>query len=183
MPSKPGKSVADGASKVNGKNSVASLRYAHLQPIWSLSQGCPFCGRLKKTVRAPLNGALIGIQGSEVKYSSETEEGLATCCEPGSFTQPRVWEDPNNGATLGLHNLHHRSVRVQNWEFHFLDPPRALESLRSATGQCDDDTMGTICPRAAVGAAFSDHTSHQSLGFRDPFSGNDGVPLKGFAVI
>ena len=32
----------------------------------------------------------------------------------------------NSRSTLGLYNLHHRSIGVQNWEFHFLDPPRAL---------------------------------------------------------
>ena len=37
--------------------------------------------------------------------------------------QPRIlpepWEDPKHGSTLGLCNLHDRSIRVQNW-FQFL---------------------------------------------------------------
>ena len=31
-----------------------------------------------------------------------------------------------NGSTLGLYNPHQRSIRVQNWGFYVLDPPRAL---------------------------------------------------------
>ena len=44
------------------------------------------------------------------------------------FPEPR--EDPKNGSTLGLYHLHHRSIRVQNRGFSFLDPPWAL-GLRS----------------------------------------------------
>ena len=45
--------------------------------------------------------------------------------EPNSWN-PEPWEDPANSSTLEFHNLHQRSVSVQNWGFHFLDPPRAL---------------------------------------------------------
>ena len=38
--------------------------------------------------------------------------------------------NPKNGSTSGLYNLHQRSIRVQNWGFRFLDPPRALGCLR-----------------------------------------------------
>ena len=32
---------------------------------------------------------------------------------------PEAWEHPKNRSTLGLCNLHQRSIRVQNWGFHF----------------------------------------------------------------
>ena len=41
-------------------------------------------------------------------------------------TQGSGRKDPTHGSTLRLRNLHHRSIRVQNLGFHFLDPPRAL---------------------------------------------------------
>ena len=47
---------------------------------------------------------------------------------PAATPCPEPCENPKNGSTLGLHNLHHRSMRVQNWGFCFLDPPRALGS-------------------------------------------------------
>ena len=46
--------------------------------------------------------------------------------EPVKGQYPEPWEDPKNGSTLGLHNLHYRPIRVQNWGFWFLDSPRAL---------------------------------------------------------
>ena len=35
---------------------------------------------------------------------------------------------------ISLYNLHHKSIRVQHWGFHFLDPPRALGARASAAG-------------------------------------------------
>ena len=36
-------------------------------------------------------------------------------------------------SSLGLFNLHYRSIRVQNWGFYFLDPPgRAFALVRTA---------------------------------------------------
>ena len=39
---------------------------------------------------------------------------------------PRPWADPKSRTTLGFHNLHHRSARVQIWGIYFLDAPGAL---------------------------------------------------------
>ena len=41
-------------------------------------------------------------------------------------SNPEFWEDPKNGCTLRLYHLHHRNIRLQNWKFCFLDPPRPL---------------------------------------------------------
>ena len=35
-------------------------------------------------------------------------------------------EDPNSRSTLGFSNLHHKGIRIQNWGFYLLDPPRGL---------------------------------------------------------
>ena len=37
---------------------------------------------------------------------------------------PEPWENPKNGSTLGLDNLHCGAIRVQNWGVCFLDPTR-----------------------------------------------------------
>ena len=64
----------------------------------------------------------------------------APAAAPGVCKYPEPWEDPKHGSSLDsiiytieslesrirLHNLHHRSVGVQDWGFCFLDPPRAL---------------------------------------------------------
>ena len=39
---------------------------------------------------------------------------------------PEPLQDPKRRSTLGLYNLHHRSIRIQNWGLHFLDPPGRL---------------------------------------------------------
>ena len=39
---------------------------------------------------------------------------------------PHPWADPKSRSMLGFYNLHHRSIRVQNWGIYFLDPPRGL---------------------------------------------------------
>ena len=42
---------------------------------------------------------------------------------------PRAWEVPKNGSTLGLYNLHHKSIGAQNWGIYFLDPRGAPAAL------------------------------------------------------
>ena len=37
-----------------------------------------------------------------------------------------VYISKSSRSPLGLCNLHHKSIAVQNWGFHFLDPLRAL---------------------------------------------------------
>ena len=46
--------------------------------------------------------------------------------EPLVSVCPEPWEDPKNGSTSRLYNPHHRSIGVQNWGIHLLDPPKAL---------------------------------------------------------
>ena len=41
---------------------------------------------------------------------------------PSAALYPELWEDPQNGSTLELHNLHHRGIRVHDLGFCFLDP-------------------------------------------------------------
>ena len=36
---------------------------------------------------------------------------------------PDLWADPKSRFTFGFCYLHHRSIRVQNWEFYVSDPP------------------------------------------------------------
>ena len=36
-----------------------------------------------------------------------------------SIQDPEPGEDPQNGSTLTLYSLHHRSIRLQNWELCF----------------------------------------------------------------
>ena len=58
--------------------------------------------------------------GSKVLYLAF---GLLTApgiCLRSIHSEP--WEDQKTGSTLGLHNLHHRSIKVQILGFHFLDP-------------------------------------------------------------
>ena len=39
---------------------------------------------------------------------------------------PNPWADPKSRSISRFCNLHHRSIRVQNWGIYFLDPPRGL---------------------------------------------------------
>ena len=48
---------------------------------------------------------------------------------------PKPWEDPPHGSTLGLYNLHHRNIRVQNWGLYVLHPPRPLLFLSQGTSK------------------------------------------------
>ena len=50
----------------------------------------------------------------------------------GTTTYPDPWVDPKSRSTLRFCNLHHRSIRVQNWGLYFLDPPRGLGSNKTA---------------------------------------------------
>ena len=36
---------------------------------------------------------------------------------------PDPWADPKSRSPLQFQNLHHRSIRAQNWGTYFLDPP------------------------------------------------------------
>ena len=38
-------------------------------------------------------------------------------------------------STLGFHNLHHRSLRIQNWGLYFLDPVRGVRRIDTADGR------------------------------------------------
>ena len=71
---------------------------------------------------------------------------------------PDPWADPKHRSTLGFHNLHHESIRVQNSGFYFLDPPMALcWCTASLKGSCNKahfpTTLGTWTPLGAI--AFS----------------------------
>ena len=41
-------------------------------------------------------------------------------------TNPQPSADPKSGSTSGFCNLHHRSIRIQNWGIYILDPPGGL---------------------------------------------------------
>ena len=60
------------------------------------------------------------------KRRGRAAEAPSPRCVTQRATHPEPWKDPKNGSTLGLYNLHHRSITVQNWGFHFLDPSTAL---------------------------------------------------------
>ena len=47
---------------------------------------------------------------------------------------PNPWADPKSKSSLGVHNLHHGSIRMVNWGVYFLDLPRGLGSMWVACG-------------------------------------------------
>ena len=67
-------------------------------------------------------------------------------------------------------NLHHRSIRVQNWGFHFLDPPRLwLISESLPTRSCPVEA-------SIIGNILVPHGGFQESGVleTDPCNGNPG---------
>ena len=62
--------------------------------------------------------------------SSSTEDVqilVRSLSKLGDKHNPDLWADPKSRSTLGFHNLHHRSIGVQNRGFYLLDPPGAWE--------------------------------------------------------
>ena len=72
---------------------------------------------------------------------------VSTLAEP-HFPEPR--KHPNNGSTLDSYSLHHMSIGVQTWGFHFLDPPRALGcNLKTGLGS-EFPWLARDCPAPLV---------------------------------
>ena len=58
-------------------------------------------------------------------------EGLRYSLIPRALGGSKKWIHPKR-----FYTLHLRSVRVQNWGFHFLDPPRALGKSITCEQNC-----------------------------------------------
>ena len=56
--------------------------------------------------------------------------------------------DPKTRSTSGLYNLHHGSIRIQNWGFYFLDPPRGLGIEACILGA----SLGLVCLEVSHGS-------------------------------
>ena len=52
------------------------------------------------------------------------------------FHLPDPWADPKNRSTLGFCDLHHRSIRAQNWGIYFLDPSGGLSGMVKVVNAC-----------------------------------------------
>ena len=79
--------------------------------------------------------------------------GTRTHRKEGSI--PNHWTDPKSRATLRFCNLHHRSIRVQNWEIYFLHPPRGL-----GLGGSLNSLVGLLQPVASSQIATEDPMEH-----------------------
>ena len=114
---------------------VAATPYYGSVPL--LLQFCPGClVKLRSLTTAHMrlwhaglpNMPPEGVGGTT--WTSEVGQWHRAVLQKGrpatSNTNPKPWEDPKNGSTSTLQNLHHGSIRLQNWGFCFLDPPRAL---------------------------------------------------------
>ena len=64
---------------------------------------------LRRTARLTV---LANVTVSAVPRSAMVAAQSTVTLRPQRRLDPEPWEDPNSGSTLGLYNVHHRSVRV-----------------------------------------------------------------------
>ena len=101
-----------GASSTSNPNALLLLHTSYFlvlrdsAPIGQTSfQSRPRFGRRPRFGGQPL------LRAPGLRYPKAPSTIMVHTSEP--------WEDPNSGSTLNFYNLHHRSIGVQNWGFHF----------------------------------------------------------------
>ena len=125
---------------------------AHICNSLHLSESCK---SRRISCRWPRSPADLLAMSLKLRHLAPVDSSMWSEC----VTNPDLWGDAKSRFSLGIHNLHHRSFRAQNWGIYFCDPPggqgRCMQ-LRASTMHC----RRSINALAGNGSRLSPILSH-----------------------